>query len=76
MYAKILEEQMMREIQRLQTKAEDLEKETDSLRHIKKWGEQILSSLEHDERCNEIISGLERRESYRVIAERLGRSLG
>ena len=66
---------MMREIQRLQRKNEDLEEEKDTLGEENSWIEQIISSLKKDGQGPEIISRLKRGESYRHIAEWLGRPL-
>jgi len=65
-------EQMVQEIQRLQRKTEYLEEEENKLEE-NIWTEQIICSLNADRGYNEIVSRLQRRDSYRNIAEWLGR---
>ena len=74
-HAKTAKEQMIREIQRLQRKNEDLEEEKDTLGEKNSWIEQIISSLKENGQGPEIISRLKRGESHRHIAEWLGRPL-
>ena len=66
---------MIREIQRLQRKNEDLEEEKDTLGEKNSWIEQIIRSLKENCHGPEIISRLKRGESHRQIAEWLGRPL-
>ncbi len=74
-HAKTAKEQMIREIQRLQRKNEDLEEEKDTLGEKNSWIEQIIGSLKENGQGPEIISRLKRGESHRQIAEWLGRPL-
>ena len=74
-HAKTAKEQMIREIQRLQRKNEDLEEEKDTLGEKNSWIEQIIHSLKENGQGPEIISRLKRGESHRQIAEWLGRPL-
>ena len=66
---------MIREIQRLQRKAESLEEEKDSLGEKNEWIEAIINSLKRDSQGPEIIRRLKHGESHRDIAEWLGRPL-
>ena len=71
-HGKTAKEQMIREIQRLQRKNEDLEEEKDTLGEKNSWIEQIIHSLKENGTGPEIIGRLKRGESYRHIAEWLG----
>lgn len=75
LHAKTAKEQMIREIQRLQRKNEDLEEEKDTLGEKNSWIEQIIHSLKENGQGPEIISKLKRGDSHRQIAEWLGRPL-
>ena len=66
---------MIREIQNLQRKNEDLEEEKGSLGERYSWIDQIMRSLKDDAQGIEIISRLKRGESHKDIAEWLGRPL-
>ena len=65
---------MIREIQRLQRKNEDLEEQKDNLAAENGWIEQIILSLKDDGSNVEIVHRLKRGESHQGIAEWLGRS--
>ncbi len=66
---------MVREIQRLQRRNEDLEEEKDTLGEKNSWIEQIMSSLKDNGLGKAIINRLKRGESHQSIAEWLGRPL-
>lgn len=66
---------MIREIQRLQRRNEDLEEQKDTLDEKNTWIEQIMHSLREDRQASEIVMRLKRGESHKIIAEWLGRPL-
>lgn len=72
-HVKALKDDMVLEIQNLQRDANRLEEEKDALWEKSRWLERIVSSLKVDAQRSEIIDQLKRGESYRDIAEWLGR---
>ena len=65
---------MIREIQRLQRKNEDLEDEKDTLGEKNGYTEKIIRSLKDNGRGTEIINRLKQGQSHQQIAEWLGHS--
>ena len=66
---------MVREILRLQTKAEHLEGVKNTLEEKNNWIESIMASLKDDGQGSEIINRLKQGESHEAIAHWLGRPL-
>ena len=66
---------MLREIQLLQQRNEDLEEEVVKLAKENTWKEEIMRSLKNDDYAHEIVNRLKRGESHKDIAQLLGRQV-